>query len=444
MDEEWSLRRGEARARARDFLDSVHKYSNLLLERGQGRYGFMHLTFEEALAARGLVQLGQLKLDDSLAVIGQYVADPAWRETVLLAVGVWGLVREEPRKAGEVVRAILKMDCAGNAACNNVLLAGACLEDVGEMGLSRAVANEVKDALLTAAHNRSLLPAVQRDTGFILGRVGWVPGDLDEFVTIPAGPFLYGEDKRTVVIEKPYQIAKYPVTNLQYRRFIDAGGYEKREHWSEDGWAWRKGTYDSRALKEDRAWLSNRPKLKRGEPYFWHDMKWNNPLAPVVGVSWFEAEAYCKWLANELGKPIRLPTEEEWERAARHTDGREYPWGDKFDHNCLNCAEWWAQVDELTDRDKWIDWRKSSSGEAASTTVVGQFVEGNSTTGISDISGNVWEWTNTWLDREQMYRVICGGSWYSLRRHARCASRGRNIPASFYHNTGFRVFLPGS
>ena len=110
----------------------------------------MHLTFEEALAARGLVQKGQLKLDDSLALIGKYVADPAWRETLLLAVGVWGLVREEPRKAGEVVRAILKMDCDGDDACTNVLLAGACLEDVGEMGLSRAVANEVKDALLAA------------------------------------------------------------------------------------------------------------------------------------------------------------------------------------------------------------------------------------------------------------------------------------------------------
>ena len=103
------------------------------------------------------------------------MADPAWRETILLAVGVWGLVREEPRKAGEVVRAILKMDCAGDDACTNVLLAGACLEDVGEMGLSRPVANEVKDALLAACHNRSLLPAVQRDAGFILGRMGWRP-----------------------------------------------------------------------------------------------------------------------------------------------------------------------------------------------------------------------------------------------------------------------------
>jgi formylglycine-generating enzyme required for sulfatase activity/energy-coupling factor transporter ATP-binding protein EcfA2 len=407
MGDDWGLRRGEARARARDFLDSVHKYSNLLLERGQGRYGFIHLTFEEALAARGLAQKGQLKLDDSLALIGKYVADPAWRETILLAVGVWGLVREEPRKAGEVVRAILKMDCAGDDACTNILLAGNCLEDVGEMGLSRAVAHEVKDALLAACHNRSLLPTVQRDAGFILGRVGWMPADLDAFITIPAGAFLYGEDKRKVVIDKPYQIAKYPVTNLQYRRFVDAEGYAKREYWSDDGWAWRTGTYDSKATEDyEKNWLAERPKEKRGEPYFWHDLKWNNPLAPVVGVSWFEAEAYCNWLSHELGKPVRLPTEEEWERAARHTDGREYPWGEKFDRDRLNCAEFWGGKNDLD----WDQWLKDKGYEVASTTMVGQFEAGNSMAGASDMSGNVWEWTNSWYDEEHTRRSVRGGS----------------------------------
>ncbi|MBP7688936.1 MAG: NACHT domain-containing protein [Thermoflexales bacterium] len=238
MGEDWGDKRGAAAKHAREFLDSVHTYSNLLLERGPGRYGFLHLTLEEALAARGLVQLSQLNLADSLSVMRDHLTDPAWRETILLAVGVWGLVREEPRKAGEVVRAILKMDCAGKAVCQNVLLAGACLEDVGELGLGRAAANDVIDALLTASRNRALPPTVQRDAGFSLGRAGWKPDDLDAFITIPAGPFLYGDDKRTVVIEQPYQIAKYPVTNLQYRRFMDAHGYDHQELWSEDGWCW--------------------------------------------------------------------------------------------------------------------------------------------------------------------------------------------------------------
>ncbi len=437
MGEDWGLRRGEARARARDFLDNVHKYSNLLLERGQGRYGFIHLTFEEALAARGLVQRGQLKLDDSLAVIGNYVADPAWRETILLAVGVWGLVREEPRKAGEVVRAILKMNCAGDDACTNILLTGACLEDVGEMGLSRAVANEVKDALLAAAHNRSLLPTVQRDAGFILGRVGWVPDDLDTFITIPAGPFLYGEDKRTVVIDKPYQIAKYPVTNLQYRRFIDARGYEKRKYWSEDGWAWRTGIYDSKVAQQ---WevdvLMQRPKEKRYRPSFWHEPKWNNPLAPVVGVSWFEAEAYCNWLAKELGKFIHLPTEKEWERAARQIDGRVYPWGGEFDRNHLNSAEFWGGNNDLD----WNLWFVDKDFEVASTSIIGQFDSCDSAAEASDMSGNVWEWTTSWYDAAQKGRVLRGGSWGGNRDDAHCVSRYPYASADAYTVIGFRAF----
>ena len=92
-----------------------------------------------------------------------------------------------------MVRAILKMDCDGDDACTNVLLAGACLEDVGELGLGRTAANDVIEALLAASRNRALPPTVQRDAGFSLGRAGWKPDDLDTFITIPAGPFLYGD-----------------------------------------------------------------------------------------------------------------------------------------------------------------------------------------------------------------------------------------------------------
>ncbi len=438
--EDWGLKAGPARERARDFLDSVRRYSNLLLERGQGRFGFIHLTFEEALAARGLVQLGQLKLDDSLAITRRRLTDPAWRETILLAVGVWGLVREQPRVAGEVVRAMLKMECTGEDVGKNVLIAGACLEDVSELGLGRVAAGEVIEALLAAMRDRSLPPTVQRDAGFILGRAGWMPPDLDAFIFIPAGPFLYGDDKRKIEIGQPFAIAKYPITNLQYRPFIEADGYNRREFWSDEGWAWRTGTYDSKAPKEYRDWLAGRPPERRAEPFLWHDVKWNNPLAPVVGVSWFEAEAYCNWLSKKLGRPIRLPSEEEWERAARHTDGREYPWGNRFDHNRLNSAEFWGGRDDLD----WNEWFKDRGYEVASTTIVGQFSAGDSEVGVSDMSGNTWEWTNSWYDRERVYRTVRGGSWYYYRRYARCAYRFRYVPDYFYNNVGFRVLSPGS
>ncbi len=440
--DEWRLPRGQAAERARDFLESVRQYSNLLLERGQGRYGFIHLTFEEMLAARGLVRLGQVNFEDGLALIRRHFTDPGWRETILLTVGVWWLVREDPERAGEIARAILKMKpSASDDAGKNILLAGACLEDVGALGLGRAAAQEVIDALLAAYHDRALPPDVQRDAGFILGRTGWKPDDLDAFLPISAGPFLYGDDKRKVVIEQPFAISKYPITNYQFRSFVEkARGYDRREFWSEEGWAWRIGTYDSKAPKPYQSWLSGRPPEKRGEPIFWHDSKWNNPLAPVVGVSWFEAEAYCLWLSQVTGKPIRLPTEEEWERAARHTDGREYPWGSKFDHRRLNCAEFWGGRDDL-DWNKWLD---EKGYEPASTTIVGQFAEGTSQAGLSDVSGNVWEWTDSWYDAEKIYRSVRGGSWYCNRRLARCAYRSRNVPDNFDNFIGFRVLSPGS
>jgi formylglycine-generating enzyme required for sulfatase activity len=375
------------------------------------------------------VRLGQLKLDDSLAVIRRHLADPGWRETILLAVGLWGLVREEPERAGLAAQAMLAMSCDAEHAGQNILLAGACLEDVGELGLGPAAAQQVTAALVAAMRDRALPPAVQRDAGFRIGCTGWMPPDLDRFIAIPAGPFLYGEDRRRVEIKQPFAISKYPITNLQFRRFIEAKGYDRRELWSDEGWAWRIGTYDSKATEDyEKRWLEQRPPDKRTEPFWWHDAKWNNPLTPVVGVAWFEAQAYCNWLAKELGKPIRLPTEEEWERAARHTDGREYPWGNMFDRNKLNCAEFWGQYDF----------------EMKSTTIVGQFPEGNTVSGASDMSGNVWEWTSSWYDREQTYRTVRGGSWYFLRYYPRCASRLRLVPDLFFDSVGFRVVSPGS
>jgi formylglycine-generating enzyme required for sulfatase activity/energy-coupling factor transporter ATP-binding protein EcfA2 len=470
MSDEWGLRRGPAIERAAEFLKSVRTYSNLVLERGQGQFGFIHLTFEEALAAYGLVGKGQLDWKDSMPIIERHLTEPGWRETILLAVGVWGHLNRQNLVAGEVVRAMLKMDCTGDDACTNVLIAGACLEDVGEAGLGRAAASEVIEALLAASRNRSLKPTVQRDAGFILGRVAiqvvslrtlsakqspstaeiasssygllaMTLRDLDTFIPIPAGPFLYGEDKKKVVIKRPFEIARYPVTNLQYRRFVEAKGYDRREFWGDEGWSWRIGTYDSKATeKRGEDWLAKRPPEKRSEPYSWHDMKRNNPLAPVVGVCWFEAEAYCNWLAHELGKPIRLPTEEEWERAARHTDGREYPWGETFDRNRLNSAEFWGGKNDLD----WRQWVDDKGYEAASMTIVGQFPDGNSIAGVSDLSGNVWEWTNSWYNEEQLRRTVRGGSWYDARYSVRCASHPGFVPDGFGSNHGFRVASPSS
>ena len=208
---------------------------------------------------------------------------------------------------------------------------------------------------------------------------------------VPVGKFMYGEDKQEEIIEKALIINVYPVTNRQYGKFIRAGGYREDEYWSEEGTAWRE---------------KNRITL----PKYWNDKYWNQPQHPVVGVSYYGAEAYAAW----AGK--RLPTEKEWERAARGSDGREYPWGNEFDPEKCNT-------------------RESKIGK---TTRVTRYYNGISTVGCYDMAGNVWEWTDSWSDDDKKFRVLRGGSWFNSQNSARCAYRTRSLPNERLNYIGFR------
>ncbi|MCA9469771.1 MAG: SUMF1/EgtB/PvdO family nonheme iron enzyme, partial [Nitrospira sp.] len=212
-------------------------------------------------------------------------------------------------------------------------------------------------------------------------------------VRIPKGPFLYGDEKREVTINHDYYMDVYPVTNGAYRKFIEGSGYENQTYWSEEGWQWRTSETITK-------------------PRFWDDERFNGPDQPVVGVSYYEAEAYAKW----AGK--RLPTEQEWEKAARGTDGRTYPWGEEFEAD--RCAN-------------------SVKGEQRQTTPVGTFPEGASPFGCQDMAGNVWEWCASWYDAEQKFRVLRGGSWSNGDPEIfRCALRNYFNPRLRNFNFGFR------
>ncbi len=204
-------------------------------------------------------------------------------------------------------------------------------------------------------------------------------------------------------------IARYPVTNAQYRRFLEDRGYDNRKWWSEAGWQWRQG-------KPSYKWQ------KLDQPDYWEDAQWNQPACPVVGVTWYEAEAYCHWLTGYTGREYRLPTEAEWQQAAQGEDDRQYPWGDAWRDGLCNTAE----------------------AGIRRTRPVGQFSPGgDSPIGCADMSGNVWEWCLDWLDeKEQMFRVLRGGAWYYGRDLARCAARNWDLPGNSDYYIGFRVVSP--
>jgi len=414
---EWGEHRGPARQRARAFLASVRHYSNLLVERGEQQYGFLHLTFEEMLAAKGIAQVED-------------------QEGLAAAMAV---VKQSPFKAGRVLRELCEGDLDGEDRGRNVLLAGQALADVGEAGADRASAVAVTSRLVEVMQDPAAPPPARRDAGHLLGELDWEPeGGLDLWVEVPAGPFHYGDGKERRAIEAPYFIGAYPVTNKQFARFVDAGGYERREYWSDDGWAWRTGTYDSKAPDDLRDWLSRRPPEERDRPFYWGHEWLASPLCPVVGVTWFEAQAYCRWLGEWLQDTgfklqvrrdgaletvslepgtcaARLPAEEEWERAVRGTDGREYPWGQDWHRARLNCAEWWTGR-EFSEDEEWLKWVGSDELEETdlTPTAVVTFPDGVNAARIWDGAGNVWEWTGSWYQEGETC-VLRGGSWYDSR-----------------------------
>jgi formylglycine-generating enzyme required for sulfatase activity len=197
-----------------------------------------------------------------------------------------------------------------------------------------------------------------------------------EMILIPAGSFLMGDEKQSVHVDAFY-IDKYPVTNAEYAKFVEATGHSPPPHWEETG-----GTYPP-------------------------DMASH----PVVFVNWFDAQDYAAW----AGK--RLLTEDEWEKAARGTDGRVYPWGDWFDKAMCNASE----------------------AGTGGTTPVGKYSPlGDSPYKVCDMAGNVWEWTATNWTPGSSSKVQRGGSFINRGSYARCAYRYLGVPEPQTPNVGFR------
>ncbi len=251
--------------------------------------------------------------------------------------------------------------------------------------------------------------------------------DKMEWVTISAGEFIMGSSKEQIrrvkgidpefsdewlereqpqrkIYLSEYTIAKYTITNRQFKAFVDESGYQTERELDGLGKSiWYK--------------LREAPLEERLDH-------------PVVCVTRKDALAYCEWFSEKTGIQIGLPTEAQWEKAARGSDGRLWPWGDEFDEMKCNIA-------------------------GKGTTAVGNYPQGASPYGVMDCAGNIWEWCDDWFATDYYdyapvrdprgpdsgeYYVVRGGSWYRGRRSAcsvRAAARFRHYIACY--TFGFRV-----
>jgi len=291
-----------------------------------------------------------------------------------------------------------------------------------------------------------LMGKIEVDRGVRIG-AGDVLGELGdprvgETVHVPAGEFWMGNDAAENEGEKPghrvyldeFRIGKYPVTNQEYAGFIEAGEYDQREYWTDRGWNWRHGENRTRSEGKRSGSFQFYERKHRDRPEFWDSSYFNRPNYPVMGVSWHEAMAYCCWLGAVTGQDYSLPTEAQWEKAARGSeDQRGWPWGDEFDRARANIA---------------------AEGAVRATTPIGVYPHGASPYGAMDMIGNVWEWTTSLLKKypydrddgreelgEQEGRVLRGGSFLSFRNLVGVSARFWFMPSPAAPDYGFRVVV---
>lgn len=384
---------------ARQFLTDVHEHNGLLLERAPGVYCFLHRSFQEYFAAMAVAQKGQRELSNVVEYMAQRLDEPRWHEVLLLTIGYLGNIQDRVGAASDVLQQLLRYTQDRPQA---VLLAGEAVLAALPDGVTVQCRTDVANALMrTMVRSKYVSPEMRNRAGSTLGSLGDFR-DLEERIRVSAGPFLMGSDNyqdeqpQHQVHLSDFLIGRYPVTNMQYARFVIETGHLPPQYWH-----------------------GNTPPPEL-----------NNH--PVVNVSWHDAQAYCEWLTLRFREKYRLPSEAEWEKAARGTDGNEYPWGDE-----LHIID--ANYDGMG-----LD----------GTSAVGCFPNGVSPYGCEDMAGNVWEWTSSLYaaypydagdgrEAPDAYgnRVLRGGAWNSDAMSLRCSNRVGGDPHSRQDSIGFRIIV---
>lgn len=414
------------------FLEDESIHSGLLVSRIEGEIEFWHSTFQEYLAALELSTR-----DDYWGRIrdGGRLFEERWGEVVLLLAGC--LRRLGIDNASRFIRSILDLHQEVPDLARAVELVGRILRDIRPYGGDPA--NETGyDEKLRACLNAfekgptSVPEPVRFEIGEALGHSGdpRVGDENENKIVIPRGAFWMGAqsedptargydpgafDDESPVHEvkiSDFLMDRFPVTVSQYRHFVECRerGYLGRDFWSTEGWAWRE-------------------RNKRLSPGSWEDQL-RHPNRPLIQVTWYEADAYARY------KGARLPTEAEWEYAARGKEGRKYPWGN----------------DDPTDQHANFDDRLIAPSP------VGIYPLGATPEGVRDLAGNVDEWCSDWYGpytdgpasdpvgpSTGALRLVRGGSRYSDARRIRAAYRYSRRPGYMRSIIGFRcVWSPAA
>jgi formylglycine-generating enzyme required for sulfatase activity len=464
------------------FIDYLQKRAGLLIPRGVGVYTFPHRTFQEYLAACFLTDHD---FPDQVAELAREEPE-RWREVTLLAGAkaargsagtIWYLADhlcgKEPAE-----NANLK-DLWGAHLAGIALAETADLAKVSERNKEKLA--RVQQWLVHVMRTPNLSPVERAITGNSLAVLGDPRQEVTtiehlQFCFVPKGSFIMGSNERKN--EKPehqndelnydYWISRFPVTNAQYKAFIEAGGYQNESWWTEAIKAefWKGGKFKGRYDDIYR----NRP-FEVGSPFHLDNH-------PVINVTWYEALAFTRWLTARWQQQgylwertkVGLPSEAEWEKVARGGIN-------VHKRNPSNISERKAFSEKIGMVENtlpkrlfpWGDQKQASLGnfketQIKTTSVVGCFPAGTSPYRCEEINGNVWEWTRSlWgkeLDEPEFHypynpddgredlnapdsvrRVLRGGSFYTLMDDARCSDRNWGYPDGRGINVGFRLVL---
>jgi len=404
-------------------------------------YAFPHLTFEEYLAARYLI----LRSNFGNVTNQLVLKSDRWREVVMLLGEYLCFAQGDHERMNTLLSSLTPEKMPTNSDSpiwRGVWYAGDLLSLYRRVFRSEVSPSDkvINAGLQKLVFKSALSPLERASAADTLDELGYAIPDLHAFIPIPKSPSTNYE----------FSISKYPVTNGQYERFLKSD-FNNKKYWVD----FQK--YDENSDKmtnqtwgvEPWDWLGEELQNKNNDmqdgvllPRYWRDPRFGiaRRNAPVVGVSWYEASAYCNWLLENwenleegkqgLSKPkeIRLPLEKEWSTAAGGEDPKErYAWDKK------------GAKTKTEDLPRFANTSESGINR---TTPVWMYPQGESPHGVMDMSGNVWEWQANYRDLKNGWLGLRGGSWFINVDCARVVFRYYfDHPYNRYLNFGFRVAL---